>query len=107
MRSDIAATKGHADILKHLIEKEGANLDFRRDGVSLFHSHYPAEFVKDSKLLSRDQTLIGHAARAGHVKTVKSLLDANKKHDHAIEFAAMCGSRKIVRLLWEHGQKQR
>jgi hypothetical protein len=106
VRSDIAATKGQADILKYLIEKEGADVDDKHNETSLLHSRCPAEFVKGWMLQGRDHTLIGRAARAGYVDVVKVLLDAKAKHDHAIEFAVMCGSRTIVRLLWEHGENE-
>lgn len=33
---------------------------------------------------------------------MKLLLDAGFKHDRAIGFAAMCGSRTIVRQLWQY-----
>ncbi|KAF2132767.1 hypothetical protein P153DRAFT_428812 [Dothidotthia symphoricarpi CBS 119687] len=104
-RIGVAVTAGQADIVRYLIEKEGAE-DHKHDGndVSLFQSYCPVELVKGRRLRQRDVTLLSRAARAGFVDLVRVFLDAGVKHDHAIEFAAMCGSRTIVRLLHEHGQ---
>jgi hypothetical protein len=104
-RTHHAATQGQADIVKYLIEEERVNVnDDRSVDTSIFLSRYPVEFLKGFVLRRRPATLLSVAARGGHGDTVKILLDVGAKPDHAIEFAAMCGSRTLVRLLWEHGE---
>ncbi|KAF2873065.1 hypothetical protein BDV95DRAFT_490003 [Massariosphaeria phaeospora] len=101
-----AAEQGHATILKYLIDKEGTevNADFSNN-MSLFQSRCPAKF-RTNLFGITDYTLLGRAARAGHMNVVKILLDAGAKHGHAMQFAAMSGSRTLVRLLWEHGENK-
>jgi hypothetical protein len=106
-RSGVAATQGQADILKYMIEEQNLDVNACTEDSSSFLSRCPAEFVKGWNLQNkRDHTLLSRAAKGGHVEAVKVLLDAKAKHDHAIGFAAMCGSRTIVRLLWEHGENK-
>jgi hypothetical protein len=104
-RNHDAATQGQADIVKYMIEEEKVDVNEENSvDTSLFLSRYPVEFLKGFMLRYRPGTLLSVAARGGHGDIVKILLDAGAKPDHAIEFAAMCGSRTLVRLLWEHGE---
>ncbi|KAH5338116.1 hypothetical protein HBI24_107370 [Parastagonospora nodorum] len=70
----------------------------------MFLSRHPVEFEKGSRLWYRDAAFLSMAARRGHSEIVKFLLDAGAYPDHAIEFAAMSGSRTIIRVLWEHNE---
>ncbi len=110
MRAFEAMEEDHTDILKYLIENEGFDVN-RPKGSSegdecLFESRWPTKLVKHSWIWSRYHRLLSQAARKGLLGTFKIILDAGAEHDHAIEFAAMCGSRTIVRLLWNHGDNK-
>jgi hypothetical protein len=97
-----AATRGETDVVKYMIEEERVEVnDDRSADTSIFLSRDPVEFLKGFELRYRPATFLSVAARGGHKDTVKVLLDAGAEADHAIEFAAMCGSRTLVRLLWE------
>lgn len=100
------ATKGgQADIVKYMIEEEGVDVnDDKSIDTSIFLSRHPVEFAKGHKLWYRDAAFLSVAARSGHGDIAKFLLDAGAYPDHAIEFAAMSGSRTIMRLLWEHNE---
>lgn len=98
-----AVSRDRIDIVKYLAETEGVGVNGYSD-ESLFQHRCPAKFKKSSRYHSRDHNLLSCAARAGHVDLVKYLLDAGADLDYAIEFAAACGSRTLVRLLWEHGE---
>jgi hypothetical protein len=104
-RTHIAAIQGQADIMKYLIEEGRAEVnDDKSVDRSIFVSRHPVEFLKGYELHGRTATLLSRAARCGHEKTVKILLDAGAKPDHAIEFAVMCGSKSLMRLLWQHDE---
>lgn len=100
-----AAAKGKTDLLRYLIEVEKAEKIYEEEvnDTSLFQSRHPATFVTGFKSQDRPVTILSVAARRGDAEAVKTLLNAGFKNDRAIEFAAMCGSRTIVRLLWDHG----
>jgi ankyrin repeat protein len=102
-----AAAGGQADIVQHLIESEGAEVnDPRCADRSFFQCRCPAEFKKGFKARDRADTQLSCAVRAGHANVAKILLDAGADHDHAIEFAAMCGSRELVKILWGRGENK-
>jgi hypothetical protein len=104
-RTHTAAKQGQADIVKYMIEEERVDVDDDKSvDRSIFLSRYPVEFRKGFLLQDRPGTLLDIAARGGHGDAVKILLDAGAKPDHGIEFAAMCGSRTLVRLLWAHDE---
>ncbi|KAH4000900.1 hypothetical protein HBI56_012500 [Parastagonospora nodorum] len=104
-RTHEATDRGQADIVKYMIEEEGVKVnDDKSIDTSIFLSRHPVEFEKGSRLWYRDAAFLSMAARRGHSEIVKFLLDAGAYPDHAIEFAAMSGSRTIIRVLWEHNE---
>ncbi|KAL6711130.1 hypothetical protein ACN47E_005661 [Coniothyrium glycines] len=101
-RTYYAAMRGETDIVKYLIEEEGLEVsDHRWVDESIFLSRDPVEFLKPTRIQYRPMTYLSLAARGGYEDTVKVLLEAGAKADHEVEFAALCGSRTLVRLLWE------
>jgi hypothetical protein len=104
-RTHMAATLGQADIIKYLIDEGRVEVnDDTTVDRSVFVSRRPVEFIKGYEVYNRTATLLSRAARCGHEETVKILLDARARPDHAIEFAAMCGAKALVRVLWEHDE---
>ncbi|KAH4055169.1 hypothetical protein HBI56_024910 [Parastagonospora nodorum] len=101
-----AVKEGQAGIVKYMIEEEGVKVsEDELIDKSIFRSRFPVEFLKGTWTLQyRAKALLSLAARHGHADIIKFLLDAGAKPDNAIEFAAMCGSRTIIRLLWEHDE---
>lgn len=99
-----AAEEGKTNLLRYLIEEERAEIIAEDDlsDISLFQSRDPVEFLTGFRLQRRARTILSVVARRGDEEAVKLLLDAGFKHDRAIGFAAMCGSRTIVRQLWQY-----
>lgn len=105
--------RGHAVFTTHravhnqeyLIVNEGADVNCNMyPDDSLFQSRYPAELGESPRGRGRTVSMLSTAVKAGHVNLAEKILDAGAKHDHAIEFAAMCGLQYLVRLLWGRGE---
>jgi len=107
IRTHNAARQGETEILKYMIEEEKAEVNYDDKGYdkSMFLSRYPVECRKGYFLRERAINPLSVAARYGHGEMVKFLLAAGAYPDHAIEFTAMCGSRTIMRMLWEHDEQ--
>jgi hypothetical protein len=100
-----AVEKGETDLLRYLLEEdkvEGIDEEHLND-LSVLQSRFTVGFVTIPMSPAGAATHLSQAARRGDAEAVKILINARMKSDHAIEYAAMCGSRTIVRLLWNYG----
>ncbi|KAH7408479.1 hypothetical protein DE146DRAFT_375768 [Phaeosphaeria sp. MPI-PUGE-AT-0046c] len=105
VRVDDAVRKGQTNLLRYLMEEDRVeDIDDRHlHDTSMFLSRHPVEFEAVLKSQDRAATHLSQAASRGDADAVKILMNAGTKSDHAIEFAAMCGSKTIVKALWDYG----
>lgn len=100
-----AVEKGETDLLRYLLEEDKVeDIDEEHlNDLSILQSRFTVGFVTMPRSPDGAATHLSQAARRGDAEAVRILINAGMKSDHAIEYAAMCGSRTIVRALWEYG----